>query len=143
MPETNPLNTLELYPGRELILLDFDSENGTVLTVNEDLGPYSSDLTFKYSNIRDPLQEFWYGLETICVVGCCGVGAFDFAPEAIVDVIKYLDIQTIIWQLERINEQVLASDADIICYNRFNWLFARVTFLELMDYLLTEVKQWV
>ncbi|OIN56644.1 hypothetical protein BLX24_23730 [Arsenicibacter rosenii] len=90
MPETNPLPTLELHPGRELVLLDFDMENGTVLTVNEALGPYSSDLTFTYSTIRDPLQEFRDRLETVCGVGCYGVGAFDFTPAAIVDVIMHL-----------------------------------------------------
>jgi hypothetical protein len=130
-------------PEREIVLLNFDYDTDSIIEINERLGPFSSDATYKYSNVRDPLREFWDKTETACVVGCCGLNAFNFWPEQIVDVVKDSDIETLVKQLERVKEQVLASDAQIVRYNRFNESFARVSFLEMMDYLITEVRQWL
>ncbi|WP_338876403.1 DUF6331 family protein [Spirosoma sp. SC4-14] len=135
--------TLQISPEKKIELLGFNCDTDSELEIDERLGPFSSDATVKYSNVRDPLSEFWNMTETTCVAECCGIDAFDISPEAIVDAVKNLDSNTLIRQLERIQEEVLASDAQLISYNRLNYNFARVSFLELMDYLITEVKQWV
>jgi hypothetical protein len=136
-------NTLSIGPDRELVLLEFDYDTDIILEIDSNLGPFSSDATFKYSTVRNPLAEFWNKAETDCVAGCCGINAFGLWPEEIVEVIKYLDTPTLVKQLERIQETVLASDAQIISYLRLNYNFARVSFLELIDYLITEIKQWL
>ncbi len=136
-------STLSVSPEKEIYLLGFNYDTDSELEIDERLGPFSNDATFKYSNVRDPLGEFWNKTETICVAGCCGIGAFDIGPEQIVDAVKDLDIETLVNQLERVKEQVLASDAQIISYDRLNYNFARVSFLELIDYLIAEVQQWV
>ena len=135
--------TLSISPEKEIALLGFNYDTDLALEIDERTGPFSSDATYKYSNVRDPLEEFWNRTETVCAAGCCGVGAFDIEPESIVDVVKYLDIKTLVKQLERVKEQVLASDAKIISYHRLNYNFARVSFLEFIDYLIVEVKQWI
>ena len=135
--------TLSIGPEKAIELLAFDYDTDSKLEINERLGPFSSDATFKYSNVKDPLTEFWNKTETECIAGCCGIGAFGIWPEQIVDAVKELDINTLVNQLERIKEEVLASDAGIISYSRLNYNFARVSFLELIDYLLTEVKKWL
>ncbi|WP_138990034.1 DUF6331 family protein [Larkinella sp. C7] len=137
------LDTISIGPEKEIILLDFNYDTDSILEINECLGPFSSDITFKYSNVRDPLSEFWNKTEIACIAGCCGINAFVLWPEEIVEVVKSLDIETLVSQLERVKEQVLVSDAQIITYRRLNYNFARSSFLELMDYLLTEIKQWV
>ncbi|WP_421828967.1 DUF6331 family protein [Larkinella sp.] len=137
------LNTISIGPEKEIILLDFNYDTDSILEINERLGPFSSDITFKYSNVRDPLSEFWNKTEIDCIAGCCGINAFVLWPEEIVEVVKSLDIETLVNQLERVKEQVLVSDAQIISYRRLNYNFARSSFLELMDYLITEIKQWV
>ncbi len=136
-------STLPVSPRKEIHLLGFNYDTDSELAIDERLGPFSSDSTFKYSNVRDPLGEFWNKIETICVAGCCGIGAFDIGPERIVDAVKDLDIVTLVNQLKRVKEQVLVSDAQIISYKRLNYNFARVSFLELINYLITEVQQWL
>ena len=143
MDRTVDSQTLSISPEKEIELLGFNYDTDSELEIDERLGPFSNNVTFKYSNVRDPLGEFWNKSETVCVADCCGVYAFDIRPEQIVDVIKNLDIDTLVNQLEGVKEQVLASDAQIISYHRLNYNFARVSFLELLDYLITQVKQWV
>ncbi|MRS59997.1 DUF6331 family protein [Larkinella terrae] len=137
------LKTLSIGPEKKIYLLDSDCGTDSVLEIKEQLGPFSSDITFKYSNVRSPLSQFWNNLETFCVAGCCGIDAFDFWPEAIVEAIKELYIETLVKQLERIKEEVLHSEAEIIGFRRLNHSFARTSFLVLIDYLITEVKQWL
>ena len=134
---------MSIGPDRELVLLGFDYDTDIRLAVDSNLGPFSSDATFKYSNVRNPLAEFWDWAETDCVAGCCGINAFGLWPEEIVEVVKRLDIPTLVKQLERLKETVLSSDAQIIGYARLNYNFARESFLELLDYLITEIKQWL
>jgi hypothetical protein len=134
-------STLPISAEKEITLLGYNYDTDTKLEIDEGLGPFSSDATFKYSNVRDPLGEFWNKTETICVAGCCGIDAFDIGPEQIVDAVKDLDIKTLFSQLERVKEQVVASDAQIISYHRLNYNFARVSFLEIINYLIAEVKQ--
>ncbi|WP_148562399.1 DUF6331 family protein [Spirosoma radiotolerans] len=134
---------LSVSPEKEIKLLGFNYDTGPELEIDERLGPFSSDVTFKYSKVRDPLEEFWNKTETTCVAGCCGIDAFHIGPEQIVDAVKDLDVKTLVNQLERVKEQVLASDAQVISYHRLNYNFARISFLELIDYLIAEVKQWI
>lgn len=134
---------LYVSPDKAIELRGFDYDTGTILEIDERLGPFSSDATVKYSNVRDPLREFWNRTETVCVAGCCGVGAFGIEPEEILDVVKELDSRTLLDQLERIREQVLRSDATIISYHRLNYNFERNSFLELLDYLIGQIKQWL
>jgi hypothetical protein len=137
------LKTISIGPKREINLLELHYGTDAILEIDEHLGPFSSDATFKYSNVRDPLSEFWNKTETVCVAGCCGIDAFNIWSEEIVEAVKDLDIKTLVNQLERIKEQVLNSSANIISYSRLNYNFARMSFLELIDYLLTEIKQCV
>ena len=102
-------STLPVSPGKEIYLLGFNYDTDLELAIDERLGPFSSDSTFKYSNVRDPLGEFWNKTETICVAACCGVGAFDIGPEQIVDAVKDLDIVTLVNQLERVKNKYLPA----------------------------------
>ncbi|GAB3897230.1 hypothetical protein GCM10028803_15500 [Larkinella knui] len=137
------LHTISIGPEKGITLLEFSYDTDSILEINERLGPFSSDITFKYSHVRDSLSEFWNKTEKACMADCCGISAFVLWPEEIVEVVKFIDIETLVRQLERVKEQVLGSDAQIITYRRLNYNFARRSFLELMDYLLTEIKQWI
>ncbi|MGA0556766.1 DUF6331 family protein [Larkinella sp. VNQ87] len=132
--------TISIGPDQEIKLIEFDYDPDSVLEVDELLG-YSSDAIAKYHNAKDPLGQFWNYLETECLAGCCGIDAFGLWPEDIAKAVKKLDKKGLLEQLEQLRARVVNSREQIVGYHRLNYNFARLSFLELLDYLITEVKK--
>ncbi|NID09543.1 DUF6331 family protein [Fibrivirga algicola] len=131
---------LLIGPDKEIILLEFDYDSSPVLEVDAFLGSYSDDVMLKYANAKDPLGQFWNKAETVCMIACCGIYAFDLWPDNIAKVVQELDKVGLLKQLENLKNQVLNSSEQIVSYYRLNQNFAKVSFLELLNYLITEVK---
>lgn len=133
---------LSIGPDEKIILLEFDYDNSPVLEIDAFLGSYSDDVLLKYANAKDPLGQFWNKVETGCLVACCGIHAFELWPDDIARAVQELDKLTLLKQLENLKNQVVNSTEQIVSYHRLNYNFAKISFLELLDYLITEVKKW-
>ncbi|GAB3805905.1 hypothetical protein GCM10028819_40200 [Spirosoma humi] len=132
--------TVSIGPDKEMKLLDFDCKTSSILELDELLGN-SSDAIVKFIDAENSLRQFWNKLENNCVAGCCGIDAFAFWPEDIAIAVKELGREDLLEQLGQLRSRVLATNEQVVCYHRFNYLFVKQSFLELLDYLITEVKK--
>ncbi|MFD2937501.1 DUF6331 family protein [Spirosoma flavum] len=132
--------TVSIGPDKEMKLLEFDYNASSVLELDKLLGN-SSDAIGNYSDVEGSLGQLWNKLETNCIAGCCGIDAFAFWPEDIAIIVKELDKKELLEQLVQLKNRVLNSSQQIVYYHRFNSLFAKLSFLELLDYLIEEVKK--
>ncbi|MGF7218939.1 hypothetical protein GGR92_005118 [Spirosoma lacussanchae] len=132
--------TVSIGPDKEMKLLDFDYKTSSILELDELLGNSSDDIV-RFIDAKNSLRQFWNKLETNCVAGCCGIDAFAFWPEDIAIAVEELGRKDLLEQLEQLRNRVVATNEQVVYYHRFNYLFAKQSFLELLDYLLTEVKK--
>lgn len=132
---------ISIGPDKEMELLEFDYESSPVLELDEFLGSDSHNISLKYASIEESLGQFWNKLETDCSVDCCGIQAFGLWPDEIAKATQELDKANLLKQLETLKNQVLNSSEQIISYHRFNQNFAKISFLELLDHLIKEVKK--
>ncbi|NVO29600.1 MULTISPECIES: DUF6331 family protein [Hymenobacter] len=84
-----------------------------------------------------PLDVFWNNLEVACVAACCGVQAFGWWPDDICRAAQGLNQQSLVEALRQTKQTVLSANKDVVSYDRFNQLFARASFLRLLDHLLS------
>jgi len=134
---------ISIGPDTELVLIEFEYDKNAVLELDKFMGSYSNEVMLQYANAEDSLGKFWNKLETECVVGCCGIIAFGLWPEQIAKAVQELDRENLLMELERLRDLVLSSDKQIIGYYRLNQYFAKVSFLSLLDHLITEVSKHV
>lgn len=142
MAQVTERERLSIGPDKEIILLEFDYDSSPVLEIDTFQGSYSDDVLRQYAIAKDSLGQFWNKVETGCLVACCGIHAFELWPDDIARAVQELDKLALLMQLESLKNQVLNSDKQIVGYQRLNNYFAKISFLELLDHLITEVKKW-
>jgi hypothetical protein len=86
--------------------------------------------------LLQPLSDFWQLLETRCVRECCGIDAFDFWAENVLNNTKHLDHGELLAKLHAIKESVLGITSVAVVSQKLNNYFLKTTFIELLDHLI-------
>jgi hypothetical protein len=84
-----------------------------------------------------PLDDLWQSLETRCVTECCGIDAFDFWVENILNNTKHLDHGELLAKLYAIKESVLGMTSVVVVSQKLNNYFLKTTFIELLNHLIS------
>jgi hypothetical protein len=106
--------------------VDFEPGDNEILEIDELLKP-----TF----------DFWSALETECVAGCCGIGAFSFWKEGIVRAAADFGNIKLQSHLSDIKEQLIKSGKTTVSSTRLNNLFHKEVFIELLDHILLTTER--
>jgi hypothetical protein len=123
---------LSIGPDTSLELLGFDPVNGAVFELAGTSGPLAGAPPGSLVS----LDIFWDRLETECVAACCGVHAFGWWPGDIARAVHGLNRPDVLAALRRTQEAAQNAGTDIVSYDRLNQLFARASFLQLLNHVL-------
>jgi len=81
------------------------------------------------------VAELWDALETVCVVDCCGLDAFNFLPEAIEQAKQLIDAETVNARLQEIENKIFCLETDVVLSNRLNNYCDKRVFLHLLQHI--------
>ncbi|MDH6309102.1 hypothetical protein M2451_001673 [Dysgonomonas sp. PFB1-18] len=101
------------------------------------------DLTIKPFNIDillEPTWEFWKSMETECVAECCGIDAFYFDLRNIQKALLCVDKLELKKQIECLKEEISRSHHSVLISYKFNNLFEKSVFIQLLDHILQNIK---
>lgn len=115
--------------------IEFDSRSEPILEIDA-LEPWKD----MYDR-KDPVNLFWNRTETECQVECCGICALRFWPEDIARATQGVDKPLLLNQLEELKKHLLICSERIVVYHRLNQGFRKETFLELVNYLIKEIRK--
>lgn len=100
-----------------------------------DFDPIASPV-FRVDDLNEPLGTFWGRLEIDCMALCCGVDAFNFMPDTILQRTTELDWSRVTTELKSLREQVQQLAEPIVVSGRLNQLFEKSVYLRLLDHLI-------
>ncbi|MBY0236789.1 MAG: hypothetical protein K2W93_17545 [Burkholderiaceae bacterium] len=98
-------------------------------------GRYESAVNIDFL-LRD-LDSLWSVLETECVADCCGIDAFDFTPENLVNASNKLNGAELSAKIEDLRVKLEALDASVFVSQRLNNYSDRAVFEALLQHLQT------
>jgi hypothetical protein len=104
------------------------------------------EFDYKNSNPKDideflaPTLNFWIGLEVHCVAGCCGLDAFSFWKEDIINSAKNFNQNSFLDELKTLKEKIYNLEKDELMSSRMNNLFHKNVFLKLLDHISEQIK---
>ncbi|GAA3510165.1 hypothetical protein GCM10022393_24140 [Aquimarina addita] len=77
-------------------------------------------------------KGFWKGLESFCVIECCGVDALDLSKEHIKKTVSFYNIQHIITDIDQSIEWIHTSSGKLISSSILNHCVSQKKFIELL-----------
>lgn len=114
------MNNIRVGPSRWIEFIDLD-------------GRY--DQAVQVDPLLAELSELWRAIELHCVAECCGLGAFDFTPEAIVDATADMDVSALRASLNDAIRAVEALDSTVVVSARLNTIADSKTLLDLLSHI--------
>jgi hypothetical protein len=123
-----------------------DEEHKNDISIGENLWIPFIDITSRYNSAVNidklilPVDDLWTALETGCVAGCCGIGAFALWSEDIEKVKASLNTRNLASELSTIRAEIVALPQDVVVSERLNNLFDKSVFLALLDHLINNLK---
>lgn len=97
-------------------------------------GRYESAINIDH--IIDKTSELWDALETECVAGCCGIDAFSFYPQDIINVVSIMNDSQLEALLEEAIYQIESLPTTVVVSNRLNNYEDKIVFIALLNHLL-------
>ena len=82
----------------------------------------------------------WNALETLCDAGCCGVDAFDFAPDSVRQAAATLDRRQLAAALHAMHQTIEALPVSVVVSQRLNFVGDKRTVLALLAHLHRHVQ---
>ena len=105
-----------------------------------DFDPTGKEL-FDIDNLLNETWEFWKLFETECVVECCGIDAFYFGAEEIQKALIDFDELKLVKQIKLLKKEIQDNQCDIIISSKFNNLFDKSVFIQLLEHVLLSVTK--
>ena len=96
----------------------------------------SSNDLFEVDYIIARYYDFWTFLQIFCVPDCCGLDAFRFYPEDIVNAATHIDKEALKQDLSKLKIDIINSDKEIISSDRLNNLVDKTVFIKLLDHII-------
>ena len=96
----------------------------------------SSNDLFDVDYIVGKYDDFWTFLQIFCVPDCCGLDAFRFYPNDIVNAASHIDKGALKQDLSKLKLELVDSDKEIIISSRLNNLVDKNVFIKLLDHIL-------
>ena len=100
----------------------------------------SSNDLFNVDYIIAKHDDFWTFLQIFCVPDCCGLDAFRFYPDDIVNASNHIDKQVLKDDLVKLKLDLCRSDKDIVISSRLNNLVDRTVFIRLLDHIIKNIQ---
>lgn len=91
-------------------------------------------------DILKPTYDFWDGLETQCVAGCCGLDAFSFWEDDIKNSINNIDKTQLISDFKNVKAELINTNKAVVSSGRLNNLMYTKVFISLIDHILTTIE---
>ena len=85
-------------------------------------------------------EDFWQACEVNCVAECCGLEAFCFYEETILDALKMSNNEKILKMIESIVSKMAESKCQLYSSSRLNQVFPRNDLFELMSHIEKIIK---
>ena len=84
-------------------------------------------------------DDFWTFLQIFCVPDCCGLDAFRFYSEDIVNASKNVDKEALRQDLSKLKIDILKSGKAIISSDRLNNLADKTVFIKLLNHIINNL----
>ncbi len=84
-------------------------------------------------------DDFWTFLQIFCVPDCCGLDAFRFYPEDIMNAANHVDKATLKEDLAKLKLDLRNSDKHIVISSRLNNLVDKAVFIKLLEHIIKNV----
>lgn len=84
-------------------------------------------------------DDFWTFLQIFCVPDCCGLAAFRFFPDDILNASNHIDKKALMQDLTKLKIDLLKSDKEIISSARLNNLVDKTVFIKLLDHIIKNI----
>lgn len=91
-------------------------------------------------DILEPIKPFLKGLETECMSECCGIDAYSFWYEEIVQSAAELNKNELKSHLNIIINELYSSNKEVISSAILNQLINREVFIQLLEHLKEKIK---
>ncbi|MEY3445186.1 MAG: hypothetical protein RLZZ519_3467 [Bacteroidota bacterium] len=124
MPNWTDGEDIDIGEGKVIQWIDWDSDNAEAYDVDD---------------LLDPNNEFWSGLETVCLPECCGLYAFDWTTDGIKIASTKSDVDEFKRTLDAAIHALEQRDEKVVCFSRLNQLFERTVFINLLQHLKSSV----
>lgn len=106
----------------------------------KDFGEIPDGKIFYIDHLLNGTEAFWNGLETECLVACCGIDAYGFWPEDIQRVKATIDAVQVSEILARALSEIEMSDKEFVGAERLNNYLYKDVFIALLDHLIEELR---
>ena len=113
-------------------------KNRWIKWVNID--PLNNNELIEIDDILKPTYDFWDGLETQCVAGCCGLDAFSFWEDDIKNSINYIDKTQLISDFKNVKAELIKTNKTVVSSDRLNNSMQKKVFISLIDHILTTIE---
>lgn len=98
-----------------------------------------SKTPLEIDSFLQPTVPFWTVLETECVSGCCGIGAFAMWPDDIQNAERQLNDDLIKQKFQTLRAD-LSKQTDLIFTSSYlNKVFDKRVFLQLLDHIISNL----
>jgi hypothetical protein len=114
------------------------AENNWIKWIEFD--PIDDNAILEVDSLLEPTFDFWDGLETECVAGCCGIDAFAFWEDDIMRSSNKVDTTQLVGDLKNVKTALIKSAKTIVLSNKLNNLLDKEVFIKLVDHILTTIE---
>lgn len=114
---------LELGSGKQILWIEPD-------TTQDD---------FNADYIIAKYPEFWKGLELYCVAECCGLDAYRFYPEDIIEASKSVNKEELKNDLSILIKDTLNTPLQNVSCRALNHIMVKDVFIQLMEHIKTHL----